>query len=64
MEELKNSLAYCGLHTFCVGNPQNNQEHSSQQRKAYETLEASHELPYNLFFFDSQRVKKHIDQAV
>lgn len=64
MEELKNSPAYCGLHTFCVGNPQNNQEHSSQQRKAYETSEASHELPYNLFFFGSQRVKKHIDQAV
>lgn len=64
MVDLKNSPAYYGLHTFCVGNPQNNQEHSSQQRKAYETLEAFHELPYNLFFFDSQRLKKHIDQAV
>jgi hypothetical protein len=64
MVDLKNSPAYCGQHTFYVGNPQNNQEHNSHQHKAYETLEASHELPHNLFFFDNQWVTKHIDQAV
>lgn len=64
MVDLRNFPAYCGLHTSYEGNPQNNQEHNSHPHKACEILEAFHELPRSLFFFDNQWVTKYIDQAV